>query len=78
MIVGRTAMGEMAFTSLRLVDGLADEDFKSVFGVSPQPIFGSTFARLATLGLVVVENGVTRLTDRGYLLSDSVFAELIE
>lgn len=77
VITGRAAMGEMAFTALRLVDGLSDQAFARVFGETPEAVFGATFARLASRGLVLREGNVTRLTERGYLLSDSVFAELV-
>ena len=77
VITGRAAMGEMAFTSLRLVEGLEDAAFEAVFGVTTRAIFGSALDRLVAIGLLERGNGVTKLTDRGYLLSDSVFAELV-
>jgi len=77
VITGRAAMGEFAFTSLRLVEGMRDGDFAAIFGVMPGEIFGAELARLEKIGLVVREGEMTRLTDRGYLLSDSVFADLV-
>lgn len=76
-ITGRAAMGEMAFTALRTADGLDETRFAEIFGASAESVFGATFAKLGTLRLAMRENGRITLTDRGFLLSDSVFRELV-
>lgn len=77
MTTGRIAMGEMAFTSLRLADGLDLREFETVFATGADTVFGETFARLVANGLLVREPDRVRLSDRGFLLSDGVFAELV-
>lgn len=77
VITGRRAMGELAFTSLRLADGLDRGEFRAVFAMDADAVFGTTFARLAAAGLLAVEPARVRLTDRGFLLSDAVFASLV-
>lgn len=74
---GRVAMGEMAFTALRLVEGLSLPDFRDVFATDADEVFAMEFRRLEASGLLVREPGRVRLTDRGFLLSDSVFADLV-
>lgn len=77
LTTGRIAMGEMAFTSLRLAEGLDLAEFETVFATPAETVFGETFSRLAAQGLLVREPGRVRLSDRGFLLSDGVFAELV-
>lgn len=76
-VVGRHAMGEMAFTALRTTDGLPDAAFGAAFGTEPAAIFGETFSRLEARGLLVRDSGRTRLTERGFLLSDSIFRDIV-
>ena len=78
VITGRSAMGEMAFTAMRTADGLTEEAFRNVFGVALDEVFGTTFRRLVGLGLASRDARGVRLTDRGFLVSDSVFGDLVE
>lgn len=77
LTTGRVAMGELVFTSMRLAEGLALDEFAAVFGAPAESIFRATFDKLVSHGLLVREPGRVRLTDRGFLLSDGVFAELV-
>lgn len=77
LTTGRVAMGELVFTSLRLADGFRLSEFDEVFGVSAASIFGAVFDRLVADGLLSREPDRLRLTDRGFLLSDGVFAHLV-
>lgn len=77
MTTGRTAMGEMVFTALRLAEGLSVSGFEEVFATPVHAVFGSTLDRLVAGGLLVREPDRVRLSDRGFLLSDGVFAEFV-
>ena len=77
LTTGRIAMGELAFTSLRLVEGLCLSEFEEVFATTVAAVFGPTIETLVSSGLLVREPDRLRLTDRGFLLSDAVFAQLV-
>lgn len=67
------AMGEYVFLCLRQAEGLAMRSFESRFGVP----FDVLFPRLAELrdeGLLEPTEGGYRLSPRGLLLADSIFA----
>lgn len=76
-VAGRVAMGEMAFTALRLAEGLSLAAFREVFAAEADAVFAAELRKLEAAGLLVREPERVRLTDRGFLLSDSVFADLV-
>ncbi|MFN8640539.1 MAG: radical SAM family heme chaperone HemW [Candidatus Binatia bacterium] len=70
------ARGELVFLALRCTDGFAAADFTTRFGVDPCV----AFPHLATLerdGLIEGAAGRWRLTPRGLLVADSVFATFL-
>ncbi|HUI25273.1 MAG TPA: radical SAM family heme chaperone HemW [Candidatus Kryptonia bacterium] len=70
------AQGEFVFLNLRLRDGFAARDFTNRFGVD----FIEAFPHAATLrqdGLLVSTDAHWRLSERGLLLADSVFATFL-
>lgn len=72
----RQAMGEVAFLSLRRSDGLDRDAFARRFGES----FDAAFPCVADLraeGLLESSGGRERLTPRGLLVADSVFASFL-
>jgi coproporphyrinogen III oxidase-like Fe-S oxidoreductase len=70
-----TARGEAVFLALRTSAGLRAEAFAADFGGPPRIFWAEEIDRLVSGGLLVEENGGDlRLSSRGRLLSDSVFA----
>ncbi len=72
------AMGEKMMLGLRLVqEGVGDAAFREQFGVGPEEVFGHEIARLAQRGLLERLPDRVRLTPRGRLLGNQVFAEFL-
>ena len=78
MFDAETARGEAAFLALRGSRGLLAAEFEDEFGQPPQAFFGPAIDRLVEAGLVdEAGGGDLRLSARGRLLADSVFAEFV-
>jgi oxygen-independent coproporphyrinogen-3 oxidase len=74
----RTARGEAMFLALRTVAGLDAARFAEEFGGPPRRFYASAIDACLRLGLLRERGGGDlRLTARGRLLSDSVFAQLV-
>jgi oxygen-independent coproporphyrinogen-3 oxidase len=73
-----TARGEAAFLALRGSRGLLAAEFEREFRQPPRAFFGDAIDRLIEAGLLdEAEGGDLRLSARGRLLADSVFAEFV-
>jgi len=73
-----TARGEAAFLALRGSRGLLAAEFEGEFGQPPRAFFGPAIDQLLEAGLLdEAESGDLRLSARGRLLADSVFAEFV-
>jgi oxygen-independent coproporphyrinogen-3 oxidase len=70
-------MAETAMVELRLVEGLRLEAFTRRFHTDFQTVFGMRLGEVWSAGLLEVESGMLRLTDRGRLLGNEVFARLL-
>lgn len=70
------ARSESIFLGLRLMRGLDLESYRSRFGSSLRDEYASDLARLRDAGLVEIDREVLKLTKRGALLSNEVFAAL--
>ena len=71
------AIEEAFFLGLRLVKGVDLEESAERYGTAATIAFREELAEMAGAGLVEVEEGCVRLTGRGRLLSNEVFARLI-
>ena len=71
------ARAEAVFLSLRTRAGLDVERFAKEFGAPPRNFFASELRQLVAEGLLEELPGVLRLTPRGRMLSDSVFAQFV-
>ena len=71
------ALQEAFFLGLRLNRGVTFFDLAERYGPAALIAFREDFAEMAEAGLVEVEDGHLRLTARGRLLSNEVFARLI-
>jgi oxygen-independent coproporphyrinogen-3 oxidase len=70
------ARSESIFLGLRLMSGLDLMEYRSRFGSNLRDEYDSDLARLRDAGLVEIDRDVLRLTKRGALLSNEVFAAL--
>lgn len=78
VLAGATARGEAVFLALRTRAGLDARGFAAEFGGPPRAFFAKEIDELVGAGLVEeAGEGALRLTRRGRLLSDSVFAHFV-
>jgi len=73
----RTEMGETMMLGLRLAEGVRADVFAARFGAKLVDAFGKELAELAGLGLLAWDGRVARLTARGRLLGNRVFARFV-
>jgi oxygen-independent coproporphyrinogen-3 oxidase len=72
------AMGETMMVGLRLVrEGVKDDRFRARFGLGLTEVFGETIERLVADGLLERMAEGVRLTPRGRLLGNQVFAAFL-
>lgn len=71
------AMAEFMFLGLRLADGVLAENFEREFGSPLRSVYGTVIDELLRIGLLQQEQGALRLTRRGLLLSNQVFARFL-
>jgi oxygen-independent coproporphyrinogen-3 oxidase len=72
-----TLQGEFVFLHLRLREGFHLAEFARRFGETFDSRFGSVAAPLIEGGLLMREQGRIFLTDRGFEIADSIFAEFV-
>lgn len=70
-------MAEVMMLGLRLNEGVNLSYFESRFGVPLDDIYGQVVDDLVVLGLLEVVEGCVRLSERGRLLGNEVFARFI-
>src|SRR5882672_7447625 len=70
------ARSESIFLGLRLMRGLNLENYRARFGTDLRDEYGADIVRLRDAGLIEIDEGLMRLTKRGALLSNEVFAAL--
>ncbi len=70
------ARSESIFLGLRLMRGLDLEDYRSRFGADLREQYDTELNRLCEAGLIEIDHELLRLTARGALLSNEVFAAL--
>jgi oxygen-independent coproporphyrinogen-3 oxidase len=81
-VVERTALNEedarseSIFLGLRLMRGLDLAGYRTRFGADLLEQYGAEADRLVEAGLIIVDDGLMRLTNRGALLSNEVFSAL--
>jgi oxygen-independent coproporphyrinogen-3 oxidase len=71
------AMADALVLGLRLVEGVGLADFRERYGTDAMDAFGKRLSEPLTHGLVETAGGRLRLTDRGRLLGNEVFARLL-
>jgi len=70
------ARSESIFLGLRLMRGLDLDDYRTRFGFDLRDRYDADLSRLREAGLIEINEGLMRLTRRGALLSNEVFAVL--
>jgi oxygen-independent coproporphyrinogen III oxidase len=70
------ARSESVFLGLRLMRGLSLENYRARFGADLRDDYDADLRRLRAAGLIEIDEGLLRLTRRGALLSNEVFAAL--
>jgi oxygen-independent coproporphyrinogen-3 oxidase len=73
----RLEMGETMMLGLRLAEGVRAERFEVRFQEALANVFGDELRELCNLGLLAWDGSVARLTARGRLLANRVFARFI-
>lgn len=73
----RDAMGETLFLGLRCMEGVDTEAFRALFGVSIADAFPGVVERHLANGLLTASDGRLRLSRRGLLLANRVFADFV-
>lgn len=71
------AAGEAVMLGLRMLDGIDAEDIQRRFGVSVLERFADRIRRLVDVGLLEVDGSRLRLTPRGVMLANEVWAEFV-
>ncbi len=72
-----TALADALILGLRLTEGVDIAAFEARYGVDLEASFGSTFAKHDALGILERRDGRLRLSDRGLLLSNELFVDLL-
>ena len=62
---------------LRLREGVSEADFADRFGVDLWARYGERCTPHVESGLMVREDGRVRLTERGWMVSNTILAELL-
>jgi len=70
-------MSETVFLGLRLVEGLDTEEFRKRFGLVFEEVYRDQIQRLVGLGLIEFAGQKIRLSQRGLMLGNMVFAEFV-
>jgi oxygen-independent coproporphyrinogen III oxidase len=68
---------ETVIMGLRMTAGISIRELELRFGLNPAVYYGPALQRLASQGLVVMENGFLRLTARGLPVANRVMADLV-
>lgn len=71
------AASEFVFLGLRLNEGVSLLEYAEIFGEELNERYGRDIERLVEDGLVELENDTLRLTNRGMLFSNDVFAAFV-
>ena len=72
-----TNRADTAILGLRLLEGIDEAAFEARYGASFDAEFGPALERHLALGLIERGDGRVRLTERGLLLSNEVFIDLL-
>jgi len=72
-----TLRADAMILGLRLLEGVHLAEFRDRFGISVDDAFGAALRRHEALGLIERTADRVRLTERGLLLANEVFVDLL-
>lgn len=72
-----TLRADAMILGLRLMEGVSLPDFAARFGVRAEELYGPVIERYTRFGLLETTGDRLRLTERGLLLANEVFADLL-
>ncbi len=70
-------MGETMMLGLRLVEGVHLQDFRERFRLDLAKVYARELGELSQQGLIEIDQTGVRLTRRGWLLGNRVFAAFL-
>lgn len=70
-------MEEFMFLGLRMIEGVSTEDFERKFSVGYDDVYGEITAKLVEQRLLIRDNNMIKLTQRGIDVSNHVMAEFL-
>jgi oxygen-independent coproporphyrinogen-3 oxidase len=73
----RESRAEFAFLGLRLMRGVCLSEFETKFGISLLDEYGASLEESFEAGLIEIEKNRLRLTGKGALFSNTVFAAFV-
>lgn len=68
---------EAVMLALRLDTGMSLQEMQEQYGVAPSPFFTETLQKYQTAGLLTFDGDRIALTEKGFLVSNSVIGEII-
>ena len=72
-----TLLADAMILGLRLIDGIDIAGFRAQWDCDPRTTFADALARHERIGLIASDDRHIRLTDRGLLLANEVFVDLL-
>ena len=78
VITKEDAVFESVMLGLRLTDGIREEDFVNMHGLTFRDAFADKLQKPIRNGLLIYENGVLKLTRRGMDVQNSVLVDLMD
>jgi oxygen-independent coproporphyrinogen-3 oxidase len=76
-IHGKELMAEYCMVTLRLQEGINKNSFKKRFQADIMEMFGNVFQPYIEMGCLDIDHTIIRLTRKGILISDALFADLL-
>ena len=73
----KAQMEEFMFLGLRLVEGISISEFERQFGKDIFAVYGDVISRYREMGLLELQKGWLRLTDKGLDVSNTVMADFL-
>lgn len=77
IIHGKELMAEYCMVTLRLQEGINKNSFKKRFQADILEMFGNVFQPYFEMGCLEMDHAIIRLTPKGILISDALFADLL-
>jgi oxygen-independent coproporphyrinogen-3 oxidase len=70
-------MSEYMILGLRMMDGVSEDEFRELFEVSMESVYGPTIRKFCQMGLMEEQDGWINLTDSGVSVSNQILVEFM-